>query len=127
MGRSGFRDRFLVYAGRAPLNGHPHQELHLEPRPLEAAYAMLLHLAGVKTGSSGWIRTNTAALTERHPTVRSPRILKWWTRTVTLRLLPGANRSCDFHTPGPFEILAVRAGFAPATLRSTSGRSTKPS
>ena len=47
-GRSGFRDRFLVYAGRAPLKCYPHQDLHLEPRPLEAAYAMLLHLAGMK-------------------------------------------------------------------------------
>ena len=94
-GRSGFRDRFLVYAGRAPLKWYPHQELHLEPRPLEAAYAMLLHLAGVETGSSGWFRTNTAALTERHPTVRSPRILKWWTRTVTLRLLLGAALKRD--------------------------------
>ena len=25
----------------------PHQDLHLEPRPLEAAYALLLHLAGL--------------------------------------------------------------------------------
>jgi len=38
------------------------------------------------------IRTNTAALTERHPAVRSPRILKWWSRTVMLRLLLGAAR-----------------------------------
>ena len=126
IGRSGFRDRFLVYAGRAPLNGAhtriaapaavqllaPHlmkvrcraRRSHLEPQPLEAAYAYSITPCGHETGSSGWIRTNTAALTERHPTVRSPRILKWWTRTVTLRLLPGANRSCDFHTASPLEI-----------------------
>ena len=49
--------------------GCPHQELHLEPRPLEAAYARLLHLAGLSQKG------------------------------------------------------AVRAGFAPAASRSTSGRS----
>lgn len=68
-GRSGFRNRFLVYAGRAPLKWRP----HLEPRPLEAAYAYSITPCGLEAGSSGWIRTNTAALTERHPTVRSPR------------------------------------------------------
>jgi hypothetical protein len=47
-----------------------------------------------ETGSSGWVRTNAAALTERHPTVRSPRILKWWTRTVTLRRLLCAKQPC---------------------------------
>ena len=139
-GRSGFRDRFLVYAGRAPFKGSPHQELlllrlcfpaplkwcphqdsHLEPQPLEAAYAYSITPCGHEIGSSGWIRTNTAALTERHPTVRSPRILKWWTRTVTLRLLPGANRSCDFHTASPLE-LAVETGAAPAVSSLTRRR-----
>ena len=99
----------------------PHQDSHLEPRPLEAAYAMLLHLAGVETGSSGWFRTNTAALTERHPTVRSPRILKWWTRTVTLRLLLGANQLCALYTTSPLK-LAVETGAAPAVSSLTRRR-----
>ena len=73
---------------------YPHQDLHLEPRPLEAAYALLLHLAGIENGSPGWIRTIASALTERHPTSGSPRILKWWTRTVTLRLLLYAKPPC---------------------------------
>lgn len=47
-GRSGFQDRFLVYAGRAPsLKGYPHQDSNLEPPPLEAARAdSPLHLVG---------------------------------------------------------------------------------
>ena len=81
----------------------PHQDLHLEPRPLEAAYALLLHLAGFETGSPGWIRTIASALTERHPAVRSPGILKWWTRTVTLRLSLGANQLCALYTTSPWK------------------------
>ena len=47
-GRSGFQDRFLVYAGRAPsLKWYPHQDSNLEPLPLEAARAdSPLHLVG---------------------------------------------------------------------------------
>ena len=81
----------------------PHQESNLEPRPLESAYACFITPCGHQTGSPGWIRTITAALTERHPTVRSPRILKWWTRTVTLRLLLGANQPCSLLHYEPFE------------------------
>lgn len=49
LGRSGFQDRFLVYAGRAPsLKWNPHQDSNLEPPPLEAARAdSPLHLVGI--------------------------------------------------------------------------------
>ena len=80
----------------------PHQDSHLEPRPLEAAYAYSITPCGHETGSSGWIRTNTAALTERHPAVRSPRILKWWSRTVMLRRLLIAKQLCSLLHYGPF-------------------------
>ncbi len=96
-GRSGFQDRFLVYAGRAP-------SLKLVPTPgfepgtstvRSGACRLSVTPCGLlKTGSSGWIRTITAALTERHPTVRLPRILNWWTRTVTLRRLLCAKQPC---------------------------------
>lgn len=95
--RSGFRDRFLVYAGRAP-------SMKMEPTPgfepgtsavrSGACRLSVTPCGHFETGSSGWIRTNAAALTERHPTVRSPRILKWWTRTVTLRRLLCAKQPC---------------------------------
>ena len=44
---AGYRPAALLLSYRGK-NGkrHPHQDLHLEPRPLEPAYAMLLHLAG---------------------------------------------------------------------------------
>jgi hypothetical protein len=93
----------------------PHQELHLEPRPLEAAYALSVTPCGHEAGSSGWVRTNASALTERHPTIRSPRILKWWTRTVTLRLLLGANQPCSLLHYDPLEI-GGRDGCCPRCL-----------
>jgi hypothetical protein len=46
-GRSGFRDRFLVYAGRAPylnaMKWRPHQDLHPEPHLLEAGHARVYY------------------------------------------------------------------------------------
>lgn len=51
------------------LKRYPHQDLHLEPRPLEAAYAMLLHLAGFETGSPAWTRTTTIGVTGRQATL----------------------------------------------------------
>ena len=43
--------------------GCPHQELHLEPRPLEAAYARLLHLAGLS--QKGAVRAGFAPAASR--------------------------------------------------------------
>ena len=71
-GRSGFRDRFLVYAGRAPsLKWYPHQDSNLEPLPLEAARAdSPLHLVGfLKLGSPAWTRTTTIGVTGRQATL----------------------------------------------------------
>lgn len=45
---AGYRPAALLLSYRGKNgNRHPHQDLHLEPRPLEPAYAMLSHLAGL--------------------------------------------------------------------------------
>jgi hypothetical protein len=47
--------------------------------------------------------------------------LKWWTRTVTLRLLLGANQLCALYTTSPLK-LAVETGAAPAVSSLTRRR-----